>query len=277
MATVTINATTGSGQTLRQLSDILQQRMAYMRESARGSVAACMLDVLRSLRTITLVAKPSRAKVALARDTSLQLSYRTNGKRRIPCLRVVGSHVRYQLQADERFALAADPAPNADRSWQVYRFEDPYSRAKRRKVVIAAPNQASARKYAQGLARKRIAAYAGLAKKAIGTLMQKTFNKAPADTVAPRISRKAGEVTSKSEAVHESAQTGDGTYTLTLRDELRYATLAFRGGDQAVDVAMKKAMNKIVATINRKIPDGETFFGSQKLPTPFPEVRSRRK
>lgn len=120
-------------------------------------------------------------------------------------------------------------------------------------------------------------AYAGLAKKAIGTLMRKTFNKSPADTVAPRVAKKANEVTSKSEAIHENAQTGDGTYSLTLRDELLYATKAFRGGRQAVDTQMKKAMNKIVATINRKIPDGETFFGPKKIPTPFPEVVQRRR
>ena len=34
-----------------------------MNESARGSVSACAIDVLRSIRAVTKVAKPSNIKV----------------------------------------------------------------------------------------------------------------------------------------------------------------------------------------------------------------------
>lgn len=118
--------------------------------------------------------------------------------------------------------------------------------------------------------------YAGLAKKAIGVLMGKTFNKAPADAVAPNVAKKAGDVTHKVESVKESKQ-GGGTYSLTLFDNLLYAKLAFKGGSATVDTQMRKAMNKIVATINRKMPDGKTFFSDRKLPTPFPEVVQKKR
>lgn len=107
--------------------------------------------------------------------------------------------------------------------------------------------------------------------------MQKTFNKSPAESVAPRVAKKANEVTRKSETIQENKQTEGGTYTMTLFDDLIYATSAFRGGRSTVDLQMKKAMNKIVSTINKKIPDGKTFFSPQKIPTPFPEVVQRRK
>lgn len=151
-ASIQIHATTGSGQTLKQLSEIIRKRMEYAHETARGSVAACMLNVLRSLRTIVMVAKPRSVKVNLERDSSLQLSYTMRGKKRIPCLRVQGSHVRYQVAADERFVLPFNsPTRNADRTWQVYRYEDTLSRSKRRKFIIASPTQAIARKYVQGI------------------------------------------------------------------------------------------------------------------------------
>ena len=64
---------------------------------------------------------------------------------------------------------------------------------------------------------------------------------------------------------------------MVLYDNLRYAADAVKGGRQAVNVQMKKAMNKIVSIINKKIPDGGTFFGPKKLATPFPEVVRKRK
>jgi len=60
-------------------------------------------------------------------------------------------------------------------------------------------------------------------------------------------------------------------------DNLDYALDAVKGGASGVDVAYKKALNKITATFNRKLKGPETFFGPQKLDTPFPEVRQRKK
>ena len=40
---------------------------------------------------------------------------------------------------------------------------------------------------------------------------------------------------------------------------------------------MKKAMNKVVSVINQKLKNAKTFFSQTKLPTPFPEVASRKK
>lgn len=39
---------------------------------------------------------------------------------------------------------------------------------------------------------------------------------------------------------------------------------------------MKKAINKIVSVINQKLKKNGGILGSQKLDTPFPEVRKRK-
>lgn len=70
-ASVQIHATGANGQTLETFSKILKERVSLMRETARGSIAACMLNVLRSLRSIVLVAKPRGIRVDLKRDSSL--------------------------------------------------------------------------------------------------------------------------------------------------------------------------------------------------------------
>jgi len=65
-----------------------------------------------------------------------------------------------------------------------------------------------------------------------------------------------------------------GTYTLVLDDRLRYALDALKNGKASVDMAFKRGANKVIGMINRKIKDGKAFF-SDKLETPFPEVRHK--
>ena len=47
---------------------------------------------------------------------------------------------------------------------------------------------------------------------------------------------------------------------------------AVKGGNSGIDLALKKAMNKITATVNRKCSK-LLFF--TPLETPFPEVRQK--
>lgn len=273
---IKIHAIWANGQTLEKFAQILKERMEYMNETARGSVAACALNVLRSLRSIVLVAKPNRIRVEVKRDSSLEFSYFSKSKKRIPCLRVRGSNVRYRLKDDERFVLANKPTPQADKIWQIYRFTDEFTKGRRNRFIVASPNLTLAKQYAKDVIARRIMRYSGLAKAAIGKLMQKTFNKSPAESATPKVARKANEVTRKSETVQENKQTGGGTYTLTLMDGLKYAQEAIRGGRAAVDTQMKKALNKIVATINQKLKKNGGLLGPNKLDTPFPEVRKRK-
>ena len=58
---------------------------------------------------------------------------------------------------------------------------------------------------------------------------------------------------------------------------LKYAIDAIKGGKAQVDIQLKKAMNKIVSVMNMKMKDTDKFFGPTKLPTPFPEIVSKRR
>ena len=81
-------------------------------------------------------------------------------------------------------------------------------------------------------------------------------------------------MTWKSEDVRKNGESGK--YTLTLFDNLNYAIAAIKGGKATIDTQMKKAANKIVSIINQKLKS-KKFLGVEKLETPFPEVRQRKK
>lgn len=274
-ASVQIHATAGNGATLKQFAEILQKRMQYMNETARDSIAACALQVLRSLRTVTRVAKPKGIKPELKAENQLYPSWTTKSGKKGVCLRIKGSNQKYA--GTEKMIFAQQPTRGMDKLWKVWSFVDPYSKSQK-KYMLAAPNLTIAKQKAKAVISRYAMRFAGLAKCALSMLMMKTYTgKKENDNVPAHVTAKAMQTTRKSESVSKNQQAEGGTYSLTLTDELKYAVDAIRGGKAQVDTQMKKAMNKIVSTINHKIPDSNTFFSPQKLETPFPELVRKRK
>lgn len=272
MATIQINTTWANNKTLADFAKVLKQRMTYMNETARSSIAACALQVLRSIRAVTRVAKLSTIKVKVEVDTTLYPSYTTKSAHKKLCARWRGSDYRYT--GKEPLVVAGSPSNL--KTWQIYRFKDMLSN-KQTEYLIAAPSPSAAKARAKQIVRSRQIRYAGLARRALSMLMQKTFTKNVADNVPAHVTLKAKQVTEHREIIAKSNDGNGGKYALVLNDNLLYALDAIKGGKAQVDMQMKKAMNKIVSVINQKLKKNGGLLGPNKLDTPFPEVRSRKK
>ena len=258
-----VDASFGSGKTLNQFADLIRQRMAWMNETARDSVAACAVTALRGIRTVTKVMKPSRIKVNVQLDGRLMASYTTRGKSKFPVIRMAGTKVRYTGPERQRFAIGSKQTRDA----HVYRFVDEYSKD-RPEYLIAAMSAKEAQMYAKKLVSRKAARYAGLAKRAVSFMMMKTVTKRVNDNVPINVSALAETVTKKTEIVRKDGDKGH--YGLILTDELRYAMDAVKGGSATVDIQLKKAMNKIVSIIRRKT---KNLIGVKPPEVPFPELR----
>lgn len=271
-AAIQIKATFGNNQTLDKFREILALRMQYMNESARCSVSACAIDALRSIRAVTKVAKPSNIKVYVTEDTSIKASVSTRGKLRTFTIRYSGSNLKY---AGNETVVNRMPKGMKNDAYRLFRFTDEFNK-KPKSYIIVAPNISSAKKIAKQIVTRRAMKYSGLAKRAIGVLMFKTNTKKVNDgRINPGVEIVANDNTRKVETV-KKADNGNSIYSLTLHDDLRYALDAIRGGKGMVDIAMKKAMNKIVSIINRKIQK-KGFLDQKKIDVPFPELRKRSK
>ena len=269
-AAIQIKATFGNNQTLDKFREILALRMQYMNETARGSVAACAIDVLRSIRTITKVAKPSRVKVDVTEDNSIRASVSTKGKLRTFAIRYAGSNLKY---AGTETVVNRMPKGLKNDAYHLYRFTDNFNKEPKSYIIVA-PTVSNARKIAKEIVVRRAMRYSGLAKRAIGVLMFKTNTKKVNDgRLNPGVELVANDNTKKVEKVRKS-DNGKGIYELNLYDNLNYALNAIRGGQSAVDIAMKKAMNKIVSIIRRKT---KNLIGVKPPEVPFPELRQRKR
>lgn len=267
---VKISARTDDGLTLQQLGNVIRQRMTYLHESARDSIAAVAIQALRSIRTVTKVAKKNRIKVNVVREGSLYPSFRTEGGHRTFCLRSRDTKARY-IGAEKVVCCVRGDYPNQ----QVFRYAYSHN-GKTTQYLIVATSIKQATERAKSIASGRAMRYAGLAKRAVSMLMYKVNTKKVNDGLMnPLVENTAHDVTSKQETVTKTEK--GGTYRLVLTDALRYALDAIKGGQAQVNVQLKKAMNKVVSVINNRLKNSKGFFGQKKLPTPFPEVKSRKK
>ena len=209
--------------TLDQLGKVIQQRMTYLHESARDSIAAVAIQALRSIRTVTKVAKKNKVKVNVVREGSLYPSFRSEGGRKVFCLRSKDTKARY-LGSEKVVSCVKGDIPNQ----QVFRFADTHNDKATQYLIVASSIQ-QAKERAKRIASGRAMRYAGLAKRAIGILMYKTNTKKVNDGVLnPLVENKAHDVTFKHESVTKNKN--GGTYRLVLTDALKYALDAIKGG-----------------------------------------------
>lgn len=282
--------------TLGELSRTLQARMKYLNESAFQAIHATAVNALTSIRSGTRVAKAAGIKVDVRERTDLVFSYTTEGGggfkdgsrserklrragfgisvrrsdagHRKMCLRTAGgSRFTPETGTAVRYlSVYGVPAKTV----KVFEFVDDDS-GRKSTYLLVAKSTALAKKAAREIVARRLLRYAGLARRAVSALMVKTNNKGPADAVNARVFAKANEVTAKREVIAKGKD-GGGKYALLLYDDLRYAARALNGGQAAVDLALKKAMNKTVSVIQTKC---KNLLLPGELPLPFPEVSKR--
>ena len=253
---------------LDALAKTLKARMKYMNECVSASCHAIMGSTLRSIRAATRTASPRRLKVALKRRGDLVFSYTTQGGHRRMCLRDrSGARLVGTDQGRPRF-LDLHHAKPADVG--VYEFVDAHD-SERDVYLIAATSTGAARKHAQAIVARRALKFAGLARRALSVLMVKSNTRAALENVSLRVNRAAYRATRTSETVAETP--AGGVYTLSALDNLRYARKAVTGGDAAIDLAVRKAVNKSVGLVSHRF---KSVLQPGDLPPVFADIKQRK-
>lgn len=268
------------------LAKTMLARMKYLNESAQSASHAMMSDVVRSLRVFSKVAKSANIKPKVTHRADLKFSYYALGKQqevfnkdmttslKVPvkmCVRNSGG-VRITDNSEGKIRFYECQGVPA-KTIKCFNFVDKYDvegTPFEDKYLIMAATAGKATKYAKSIIDRRILKYQGLARRALSVIMVKLYNKAPSENVSARANLKAYEVTRTMETV------GDGVYTLTASDNLRYAVDALRGGEANIDVSMRKAVNKVVGQLTHRFKE-DKFFDPKDLPPIFTDVQTKRR
>lgn len=254
-----VEITCGDGRPLAEFTKLLEERGKWLHETAEQSCSACMIDVLLSLRALTVVAAPRKIEVELNMYPTTLVPSCTGGRKHPRfCLRQ--GRARYTPKANERIRRVTEDLKNCS----VWRWLD----IKDREWLIVAHNKAEAEKWAFAKVKKRAERFKGLAKNAMSLMMKKS------GSVTAKVTQDNPSATSKADMLTDVTKTVSGnTCQIEAHDLLDYARLAMIDADNAINMALMKASNKIASIINTKCKN-LLFF--QKLDTPFPEVRKAR-
>ena len=256
---VSITLSCADGRSLEELSRLIELRCKRLGETSADATAAVLINVLASLRALTTKASPSKKVDArIVRLNGVRVGRRRD---RTPCLKQGGA----EWNPDCRVVYLTARVRRRDKDLSAFFVTPEHENV--RPYIVVTESEASARQFEEKAGKHRKRDYAGLAKTALGIAMAKISTR---NAPTAEFKRKIAD----SELVSVSnVQTPDGA-VVEIRDRLGYAALALKGGSAAVDLAMKKAANRIthnlVAALNRA---GDFAFD---LKSPFPEVKNRR-
>lgn len=281
---VSISAACADGHTLAQLSAAIQARANLLRaETTESATKATAINVLRSLRAETSVVR-KRPQIIGDRydvnieETGFSAGWASPGRENPKGRRVVrngrgGKHVD-RVAGCRVVNLAGRYSRNAPpKVWRLsisnLAGAGKFYPARADSVLCIARSRGDVEKFAFNRIARRIGQYRGISKRALGLAMHQVAGTATtSDTSAADIRRLLGRVVRASAS---GAGFGAGRYSVDVLDGLPAAALALKNGQQSVALAIQRAANATVATINRKC--NVPFF--DRLPTPFPEASRR--
>lgn len=261
MVSLRAEATYGSDAPLSALSALIAKRCEVLNETAKDAAIATMIDALKSVRAATAQARPgAKTKPQIALRGELVPSFTREGGAPRPCIRnrqgqrlTLDTRVRWISRAEARLLHVFAVRPQHER-------DDRY--------LAVATSSAEVKRYEDERSARRKRQYGGLAKRTLGVAMSKLSTRngggdnagAGAVRIAPNF------------AVVGTAVSGR-EMELSARSTLDYATLALKGGAPAVDLALKKAANKVAGQIAQALK--RTGDVAKPFPAPFPEVKRR--
>lgn len=272
-AKVTITATAAKGLPLTALANAIEMRRKQLGETTSEAVIATAINVFSSLRARTRIANAKRVVGYAVKPTGYVAGWYTEGGKRRRCVRAgkrggrVTGRIRWMCERNARDSELS--------VFRVVEAEGEGKSAKRIEYFAVAKSAAEVEKQCAEAKQKRIRKFRGLARTAIG-LIQSDISKRGVPKVANAgtlAATKAAQVYKV--AVNESGW-NMGRVSLTAHDALRYATNALRGGEGDVTLALKKAANRTIGIINNYVKRN-IDPARPKIPSPFPEVKGRRK
>lgn len=242
--------------------NLIQERSKALNQCVRDATVATAIQCLKSIRVPTLDANKRKKFSIKVEDTGWYVGFSNTDKK--PCVRNGSS--KHAKRVTGLGVVKYYTRGLRQKDAHVYKVT--VEKQEIKPYYIGAPSAAYAGKKALESTLRRIKINGGLAKNAIGVAMNKLSN-----STNPLIGSNTAKEKSSKAATVEVKKDSESEYIISVVDELEYATMALKGGQGAVEIALKKAANKITGYLMRV--GGEDL--KQKLQTPFPEVKRPRR
>lgn len=255
---VTFDLKTPDGKTAEMMAKIIQTRGEELRETTKKSCVALAINILRSLRADTNVAKDSSISITVT-DVSSQFTpsfVRKNGaKGKKVSARCLRSGENGSVVNPKKVVWKTGKYRRGEK-YGTFQIDEKVGNGKNIQYLIVCKNETKAQQFAKKFAKSRIRRFKGLAKHAVGIAMKTVYDKQ--NVPFTNITAEAKELASKV-VFANVAESGfnSGEVSIIVEDKLDYAELALRNPPEvAVNNALAKMMGHIAhITKNKTIHD----------------------
>lgn len=242
------------------LKALLRQRMEAMRETSKQAVSAIAVDILKSLRTRTTIAR--RVKNYGIEETGLYGSFETQSSKRSRCLRIgfLKNSPKFNPDYPVIYKDLPTSKPSLRRVWLVHpeNGRTPY--------YLVCESMKQAKSIVKEHTLKRIKMYGGLAYHMLGIAMARIA----AETIGSRLF--TGTVY-QSMFGNLDTDGNDSSFRIKYTSGLDYSVDALKNGKSDVSISLQAALNKVSSTIHQSLKDKGL---QDKYEPPFPNIRKRK-
>lgn len=276
-SSVQISATFAGNKPLEVLSGLIEQRRKAMGETTAEAVTATAINILKSTRAATPLAKEAKAKYGFFAEarSSLIPGFKSapgvNKGRRV--VRAEGGHEMTSLKT-VNLAGAYHKGENVSAFICIFKYhkfrvgDKSFDR-----FYVIARSKADVDKWAEQKIRNHIRIFKGQAKWVLGQAMSLASQGGYAlGDQASKIAQRVGEGALSVMVANRGYNSGE--FSIEVVDRLKYAGAALTGGPSTFDMILMKAANKTAGIINHQI--SELRFDGKPVETPFPELKGVR-
>ena len=239
-----------NGETVDAMRKIIQTRNKELGETTKQSCVAMTINVLKHLRTGTKQPRETERPSLTITDVSEEYypSWKCNGKGKKNRYRVLRRGKDGNVINEKKvYWLCKDYF----KGQKVYTFKviDSLSETKKYEYLLVSEDQQKAKECAKERHKNRIKRFKGLAKFALGWAMHKVHDaQNPTDEINDN-TRAVGLENTYTDIRETGLNSGD--IDIHVEDNLEYAEYALK--DTNTDIAVAKALNKMVGYINHKL------------------------
>lgn len=252
------------------ISNIVQARTKELGETTEQACTALAINVLKSIRADSKTAN-TKGNIVVEDVTaqyypSFSREKGAKGKKISTRVLRAGGKDGPVVQPDKVVWVCG----NYVKGEKLFTFKvtDKRSEDKTFSYLMVCKSQKVAERHANKFHRAKVKRSRGLARYALGLAMHRVHAK---ESVTGNIDPDA-KTTAQREVDVNVNNTGfnNGSFSIYVHDKLEYAALAMNGGDNAVQMAMQRALNGMTAYINKRFDAQGSIMGPIKVP--FPEL-----
>lgn len=243
------------------MSQIIAKRKQELGETTKQSCVAMTINVLKSLRADTKVAKEKEKTDLHITDVSDQF---------YPSFKKIGGKAKRVLRSGKN----GNVIMNSKVKWKcqkyfkgqkVYTFKvvDIIASDKKYEYLVVAEDSKIVREYAKKRHKNRIKKHKTLAKFALGMAMHKVHERQNATEQVNEQTKSIGMNNTYADIRERGFNSGD--INIHVEDNLRYATDALKTGSSDVDISIQKALNKMVGYLNHQLHQ-KGIYDDLKIP-----------